>query len=520
MTVSRTPRPHRPEPIAWGVVEQLAGRAQTIAKGWLLSLLERAPLDAAGAIPAAALAAEGPALCAALVRGLGSELELARLHPGGDLAATVQRIPALAGARDAAETVVAVDALRACVWATALDGLVDPADPAALRLLAARLAELTAIVSVTALSAAPAAATSTAPAAAPPAPAAAPPAPAAAPPAPAAAPPAPAAAPPAPGAAPPAPGAAPPAPGAAPLAPAAAPSGDAPAPAAAPPAWPAAQAPADSPPCAHAPGEETAHAPLEDARPPHAPFDADHDGAGDDLPEPPRSPFAAPPTASSNGHLPHSPLPAAYGQQPGPSLQDLREEPPADDLAGVTQLPQRPAGDARQGPAGAMDDGDLWIATLERHIDRCQREGGGLALLRVELVDGERVAASAPEGEAHVPYGRLAQAIRRAIRRQDLVASDHQGRAWVIAPGVGRAGAIALAERIGAGVEQGESWRGAPLAATIGFAVYGEDGRDAAMLIDRAEEAMLAATAAGVRIGEAIPHPEGDPDRPGPRLVR
>ena len=114
------------------------------------------------------------------------------------------------------------------------------------------------------------------------------------------------------------------------------------------------------------------------------------------------------------------------------------------------------------------------------------------------------------------PYGRLAQAIRRAIRRQDLVASDHQGRAWVIAPAVGRAGAIALAERIGAGVEHGEHWRGAPLAATIGFAVYGEDGRDAATLIDRAEEAMLAASAAGVRIGEAIPCRRRRRRAPGP----
>ena len=173
-----------------------------------------------------------------------------------------------------------------------------------------------------------------------------------------------------------------------------------------------------------------------------------------------------------------------------------------------------------------MDDGDLWIATLERHVDRAQREGGGLALLRVELVDGERLAAAA-EGESQaeadergVPYGRLAQAIRRAIRRQDLVASDRQGRAWVIAPAVGRAGAIALAERIGAGVEHGEHWRGAPLAATIGFAVYGEDGRDAPTLIDRAEEAMLAASAAGVRIGEAISAPDGEGGTPGPRLVR
>lgn len=440
MTESRTPRPHRPEPIAWGAVEQLAGRAQTIAKGWLLLLLERAPLDAAGAIPAAALAAEGPGLCASFARGLGSDAELARLTPTGDLAEGVRRLPLLAGARDAAETVAAVEALRACVWESALDGALDAADAATVRQLAARLAVVTATVAATALAG-------------------------------------------------------------------------------------SLEAFAEQP-----AGPSVAPAPY--AAPP---VDGrDLDGV----------PLAPPqPLTASNGHLPTAP-PAFAETGRGdyaPSLHDLRDEEEGHDSldgrerhdrrddrdgaapAGVTQLPQRPAADPRHGPAGAMDDSDLWIATLERHIDRCQREGGGLALLRVELVDADRVAASAPDGEAHVPYGRLAQAVRRAIRRQDLVASDHQGRAWVIAPGVGRAGAIALAERIGAGVEHGESWRGAPLAATIGFAVYGEDGHDAAMLIDRAEEAMLAATAAGVRIGEALPHPEGDGDRPGPggpRLVR
>jgi GGDEF domain-containing protein len=441
MTESRTPRPHRPEPIAWGAVEQLAGRAQTIAKGWLLLLLERAPLDAAGAIPAAALAAEGPGLCASFARGLGSDAELARLTATGDLAEGVRRLPLLTGARDAAETVAAVEALRACVWESALDGALDAADAATVRQLAARLSAVAATVAATALAGAPSAAH--------------------------------------------------------PAVAGQSPIGDAPS---------VAPAPYASPADGH-----------------------DLDG----VPLPPPQPLTA-----SNGHLPTAP-PAFAETGRGdhaPSLHDLRDEEGLDSLdgrerherrdahdgavpAGVTQLPQRPAPDPRHGPAGAMDDGDLWIATLERHIDRCQREGGGLALLRVELVDADRVAASAPEGEAHVPYGRLAQAVRRAIRRQDLVASDHQGRAWVIAPGVGRAGAIALAERIGAGVEHGESWRGAPLAATIGFAVYGEDGHDAAMLIDRAEEAMLAATAAGVRIGEALPHPEGDPPG-GPRLVR
>jgi hypothetical protein len=373
------PRPLRALPIESTLAEPLAAGAQSIAKGWLLQLLERVPLEAVGGIPAAELAAEGPAICAAIARALGSDAELARLAPSGDLAALARRIGPLAAADDAAATVAAVDALRACVWAAALEARGGQASGEAVGALAERLAAVTALVTATALGS----------------------------------------------------------------------------------------------------GQE--------AGPPDVPDAAD-----------------APPASVA------------------PAVHDLRDLHAA--AAGsVTDLPPRPAAEPSEGPDGAlseMDDGDLWIATLERHVDRCQREGGGLALLRVELADGERLVASASPDEQRVPYGRLAQAIRRAIRRQDLVAADRHGRAWVIAPAVGRAGAIALAERIGAGVEHGEHWRGAPLAATIGFAVYGEDGRDAATLIDRAEEAMLAASAAGVRIGESVPHLGEDPDRPGPRLVR
>jgi hypothetical protein len=376
MTDHGTPRPSRPLPVERAEAELLAGRAQAIAKGWLLTLLERAPLDAVAAIPAAALASEGPAVCAAFARALGSDADLDRLRPAGELAPLAARIPALAGAHDAAGTLAAVDALRACVWAAALDARGTRTDDPAP--LAERLAEVALVAGTTALAG------------------------------------------------------------------------------------------------SQAPGVEG-----EEASP------------------------ATGPARSSVG--------------PEPVLHDLRAS------GSVTQLPQRPPVPPEL--ATAMDDGDLWIATLERHVDRAQREGGGLALLRVELVDGERLAAAMAEPQAEVddrgvPYGRLAQAIRRAIRRQDLVASDRQGRAWVIAPAVGRAGAIALAERIGAGVEHGEHWRGAPLAATIGFAVYGEDGRDAATLIDRAEEAMLAASAAGMRIGEAATSPDGEGGAPGPRLVR
>jgi hypothetical protein len=131
--------------------ELLAGRAQAIAKGWLLTLLERAPLDAVAAIPAAELACEGPAVCAALARALGSEAELDRLRPAGDLAPLVARIGALAGARDAAATLAAVDALRACLWAAALDARGARTDDIAP--LAERLAEVALVAGATALAA-------------------------------------------------------------------------------------------------------------------------------------------------------------------------------------------------------------------------------------------------------------------------------------------------------------------------------------------------------------------------------
>jgi hypothetical protein len=411
-------------PVERAEAELLAGRAQAVAKGWLLTLLERAPLDAVASIPAADLAAEGPAVCAAFARALGNDAELDRLRPAGDLATLAQRISTLAGAHDASETLAAVDALRACLWAAALDARGTRTDD--LAPLAERLAEVALVAGTTALAA------------------------------------------------------------------------------------PQAKG-------SEIEGNGAAGARAELVGEAGA---ADADRAGGMAEDDSATPLAESPRAMTG------PARSSAGPElepATPAVHDLRSSTTS---GSVTALPQRPPVPAEL--ASAMDDGDLWIATLERHVDRAQREGGGLALLRVELVDGDRLASSATAAEAEtdaeergVPYGRLAQAIRRAIRRQDLVASDRQGRAWVIAPAVGRAGAIALAERIGAGVEQGEHWRGAPLAATIGFAVYGEDGRDAATLIDRAEEAMLSASAAGVRIGEAIPSPDGgEGGSPGPRLVR
>jgi GGDEF domain-containing protein len=165
------PTAHRrtPRAVADAPVGSLAD-GSVVAKAWLVALVEAAPLRSAATVPAARLAAEGPALCAAVLEALGSEAALDRLRRGGDRAALAEGAAQLAGTSEPAAAVAAIEALRAATW----DALgVDDAQ------LAIRLAHVCATVLESALAAAPAPA--------PPAAAAPPPAPA---PAPSAAPPA------------------------------------------------------------------------------------------------------------------------------------------------------------------------------------------------------------------------------------------------------------------------------------------------------------------------------------------
>src|SRR4051794_41842296 len=90
-----------PRAVADAPVGSLADGA-VVAKAWLVALVEAAPLGAAAGVPAGALAAEGPALCAAVLEALGSDAALARLRPGGDRFALGGRAAKLAGATDPA----------------------------------------------------------------------------------------------------------------------------------------------------------------------------------------------------------------------------------------------------------------------------------------------------------------------------------------------------------------------------------------------------------------------------------
>jgi GGDEF domain-containing protein len=163
-------------------------------------------------------------------------------------------------------------------------------------------------------------------------------------------------------------------------------------------------------------------------------------------------------------------------------------------------------------PVGCADqrrraNGPLWRAAIEEEVSR--RDGGALALLLVSLQDAERVRQIEAEPDAGAVLARFTHALRASLRREDIVATERDGRAWVLAPGADRGCAIALAQRITRSVEAARPWRGAPMRAAVGIAILGEDGDDATQLCESAEESMLAAMAAGTAMTVEMAEPDG-----------
>jgi len=162
----------------------------------------------------------------------------------------------------------------------------------------------------------------------------------------------------------------------------------------------------------------------------------------------------------------------------------------------------------------------LWVGALQEEIQRSERSGAPLSLLLAELEDSHRVLAVETPDEATTTFGRFAQAVRGVARRQDILVCETNARAWIIARDTGRAGAQALGSRIADAVGEARPWRGVPMAASVGVAVLGEDGRTPDELTEAAEEARFAATASGIGIAPLAPEngPE-EPEDPEPGLV-
>jgi GGDEF domain-containing protein len=356
------PRRRRARPVADAPLGVLLARVDDVAKGWLLAILERAPLDEMPAILAAGAARDGPRICDAVLRALADDDDLRRIQPGGSLELLVSGAGELAGARGGEATAAAIDALHDIVWAALRGALIDP-DPDQVAELAERLAMVIGLVRGASL------------------------------------------------------------------------------------------------------------------REPHE---------------------AAVGPASE----------AALGPAREASVDPVSEasEEPVSRPRVVAVPPLRPPVRRSEAPA----DKALWMGAFEEELTRAERTGAQLSLLLAELEDADRVTAAEEAGEASATFGRFAQALREAVRRQDILACESESRAWVIARDTGRAGAQALAGRIATAVQGARPWRGAPMQVTVGVAVLGEDGHDSATLVEAAEEARFAAAASGIAVVPAGSPPDDD----------
>ena len=120
-------------------------RGEELAKGWLLALVEDAPLEEAAAILAGDVARDGPRVCVAVVRALGDEADLRRLEQEGALEPLASRVGELAAASSAEAAAQAVRALQEVVWAALRAELVQ-SDPDVLVEASERLSLVAALV--------------------------------------------------------------------------------------------------------------------------------------------------------------------------------------------------------------------------------------------------------------------------------------------------------------------------------------------------------------------------------------
>ena len=390
------PRSRRARPVSDAPIEALLQRTEDLTKGWLLALLERAPLDDAPRILAADLTREGPRLCAALLRAIADESDHRRLEPGGALEPLAARVGDLAGAAGPAATSLAVDALQAVVWSALRAELRDP-DPDLITELAERLNQISGLMRAAALGQVTV-------------------------------------------------------------------QGE---------VSPAPEAAA---------GTYTPRSPLSSVPSPPAPTTPEPPRPAPLTPEPPPPAPPTPETPPSGGLTWGAPRGRAWE----PAARTWTDDAPP-------PVPDPPAARAWAEP-DASEPAALWVGALEDEIHRSA--GTPLSLLLAELEDAERIVAIGP-GDAESAFGEFARAVRDVARRQDILVSENDARAWIIARDTGRPGAQALGTRIAAAVRAREPWRGAPLSASVGVAVLGEDGRTAAELIDAAEQARFAAAAEG-----------------------
>ena len=190
---------------------------------------------------------------------------------------------------------------------------------------------------------------------------------------------------------------------------------------------------------------------------------------------------------------------AAGAESPASAEPPASAGPPAGAEPAESEPPPEPGA-----PTPPKRSAPIWIGALEDEVRAAKTTFSPLSLLLTELEDAERISASAGAERADEAFGEFALAVRRALRRQDILVQETPSRAWVIARDTARAGAHSLGARVAESVGETTSVSGSPLVASVGVAVLGEDGLDASQLMEAAEEARFAASARGIEVSRRM----------------
>lgn len=196
--------------------------------------------------------------------------------------------------------------------------------------------------------------------------------------------------------------------------------------------------------------------------------------------------------------------PTAVDTAPAPGVDDARASDhdtrasyQADNGIVTRDLDRDRDGEPLAAPGVASDtatDDEDWGARLELAVS-AQTVG---AVLLVDVDGHERLMAA----DGRRALTRAEQALRRRLRDEATIVRERLGRYWVVRGIASAQEATRLAWRLADAVGGGEGHLGVPLTASVGVALYRADvaGGIADDLYERADEAMLAARAAGAGV--------------------
>jgi diguanylate cyclase (GGDEF)-like protein len=159
------------------------------------------------------------------------------------------------------------------------------------------------------------------------------------------------------------------------------------------------------------------------------------------------------------------------------------------------------------------------FARLEAELERCERFEHASAVAFVDVDHFKRLNDTLGHPAGDGVLRRLAGVLGQSVRRVDLVGRYGGEEFGVVLARADRAAALAAAEKLRAAVEAARIRHPASetghVTVSVGVAVYPDDGRDLASIVDAADAALYAAKRAGRNV--VCAHAPGMRDEPSRR---